>query len=634
MPAHLLTDFDLHLLAEGNHYRAWDKLGAHCREVNGVPGVHFAVWAPNASHVAVIGDFNGWDPGATPLRLRAEAGVWEGFVPGVAEGARYKYRIVGRDGRYQADKADPYGFSTELRPLTASRVHRLEGYAWGDADWLAARTAGTPHTAPISVYEVHLASWRRKPEEANRWLSYRELAHELADYVTEMGFTHVELLPVTEHPFDGSWGYQTIGYFAPTSRFGGPQDFMYLVDTLHQRGIGVILDWVPAHFPRDGHGLGYFDGTHLYEHADPRQGLHPDWDTLIFNYGRREVRNFLIGNALFWLEQYHIDALRVDAVASMLYLDYGRQGGEWMPNRWGGRENLDAVDFLRQLNERLYADHPGITVFAEESTSWPLVSRPTDQGGLGFGFKWNMGWMHDMLDYMGYDPVHRSYHHQLLTFSMMYAYSENFLLPFSHDEVVHGKRSMLAKMPGDEWQQFANLRLLYGYQFGHPGKKLLFMGDEFGQWGEWNHDTSLDWHLLEHDRHRGLQRWVRDLNRFYRSAPALYQRDSDPAGFEWVDCDDQQQSVLSFLRRGSDPSDWVLFTANFTPVPRHDYRVGVPRPGRWEEVLNSDAVAYGGSGLGNLGGADSSPTPLHGRPASLTLTLPPLSLVALRGPRP
>jgi 1,4-alpha-glucan branching enzyme len=482
----------------------------------------------------------------------------------------------------------------------------------------------------MSIYEVHLGSWRRVPEEKDRWLTYREMAVQLADYVHDMGFTHIELLPITEHPFDGSWGYQTIGYFAPTSRFGNPHDFMYLVDALHQRGIGVILDWVPAHFPRDGHGLGFFDGTHLYEHADPRQGLHPHWDTLIFNYGRSEVRNFLIGNALFWLERYHIDALRVDAVASMLYLDYGRKEGEWIPNRHGGKENLEAVAFIRLLNERVHAAQPGVTVIAEESTAWPMVSRPTYLGGLGFGFKWNMGWMHDMLAYMSEDPVYRSYHHQRITFSLIYAFSENYVLPFSHDEVVHGKGSMLGKMPGDTWQRFANLRLLYGYMFGHPGKKLLFMGDEFGQWREWNHDRSLDWHLLEDERHAGLQRWVRDLNTFYRGHAALYEMDCEGAGFEWIDCNDNQRSVVSFLRRGKNASDVLLFACNFTPVPQANYRLGVPTSGFWEEVLNSDALLYGGSGQGNMGGTDSVPIPIHGRPSSLNLTLPPLSILVLR----
>jgi 1,4-alpha-glucan branching enzyme len=627
----LLSDFDLHLLAEGTLYRAYESLGAHLREVGGAPGTRFAVWAPNAGRVSVIGDFNGWDPSRHPMTSLGDSGVWQCFVPGVGPGALYKYRVESRDGTWRADKADPYGFAAQIRPETASRVASLDGYVWGDQEWMAARAARNLHQEPVSIYEVHLGSWRRRPEEGNRWLSYRELAAELCEYVHDMGFTHVELLPLSEHPFDGSWGYQPTGYYAATSRYGEPHDLMFLVDALHRRGIGVILDWVPAHFPRDEHGLGFFDGTHLYEHADPRQGLHPDWDTLVFNYGRNEVRSFLISNALFWFDRYHVDALRVDAVASMLYLDYGRKEGEWVPNRYGGRENLEAVDFLRLLNERVHGEYPGVTVIAEESTAWPMVSRPTWLGGLGFGFKWNMGWMHDMLEYMGKDPVHRSYHHELITFSMLYAFSENFVLPFSHDEVVHLKGSMLSRMPGDRWQQFANLRLLYGYLFGHPGKKLLFMGDEFGQWSEWNHDESLDWHLLDAEPHRGLQRWVRDLNTLYRGDPAMHQLDCEPAGFEWVDCHDSARSVVSFLRRGPGGRT-LLFACNFTPVPHEGYRLGAPVAGWWQEVLNSDAPLYGGSGMGNLGGVDSQPSPLHGRPHSLSITLPPLAIVGFRAP--
>jgi 1,4-alpha-glucan branching enzyme len=628
----LLTDFNRHLLGEGTLYHAYRVLGAHpAVEDDGVAGVRFAVWAPNAGRVSVLGDFNGWEAGRHPMIRSGDSGVWECFIAGVEPGALYKYRVESSDGRYRADKADPYGFGAQIRPGTASRVVALDGYGWGDQGWLEARARGNLHREPMSIYEVHLGSWRRRPEEDNRWLSYRELATELADYVYDMGFTHVEFLPLSEHPFDGSWGYQTTGYYAATSRFGTPHDLMYLVDTLHQRGIGVILDWVPAHFPHDEHGLGFFDGTHLYEHADPRQGHHPDWDTLIFNYGRHEVRSFLISNALFWFDRYHIDALRVDAVASMLYLDYGRSGRTWVPNRFGGRENIEAIECLRLLNERVHAEYPGVTVIAEESTSWPMVSRPTYLGGLGFGFKWNLGWMHDMLDYMAKDPVYRSYHHQLITFSLMYAFTENFVLPFSHDEVVHLKGSMLSRMPGDEWQKFANLRLLYGYMFGHPGKKLLFMGDEFGQWNEWNHDTSLDWHLLAGERHRGLQRWVRDLNSLYRGEPALHQRDHEPAGFEWVDCNDNARSVVSFLRRGGD-GPALLFACNFTPVPRHDYRLGVPSGGRWDEVLNSDATSYGGSGQGNFGGAEAAARPLHGRSYSLGITIPPLGIVGFREP--
>jgi 1,4-alpha-glucan branching enzyme len=629
----LLTDFDLHLLAEGTHYRTYEKLGAHLRERSGVAGVDFAVWAPNASRVSVVGDFNSWNPDAHPLTRRHEAGVWERFIPAVKAGAVYKYRIVGPDGRSWGEKADPYGFAAEIRPQTASKVAQLEGYDWHDADWVAARATHDASTQPMSIYEVHLGSWRRVAEENGRWLTYRELAPQLADYAEWMGYTHVELLPITEHPFDGSWGYQTIGYFAPTSRFGGPHDLMYLIDTLHERGIGVILDWVPAHFPRDGHGLGYFDGTHLYEHASVQRGLHPQWDTFIFNYGRVEVRNFLISSALFWIDRYHVDGLRVDAVASMLYLDYGRKHGEWIPNRHGGRENLEAIDFIRLLNDRVHAEYPGVPVMAEESTSWPMVTRPTAVGGLGFDFKWNMGWMHDMLEYMSLDPVYRRYHHNQITFSLMYAYSERFVLPFSHDEVVHLKKSMLGKMPGDAWQMFANLRALYGYMFGHPGKKLMFMGDELGQWREWNHDISLDWHLTEDPMHAGLQRWVRDLNAVYRREPSLYERDDVPEGFEWIDCSDHEGNVVSFVRRAANPDDMLLFVCNFAAVPRSDYRIGAPVEGVWTEILNSDASVYGGGGLGNFGAVETSPNPLHGRPYSLSLTLPPLAVVAFRAPK-
>jgi 1,4-alpha-glucan branching enzyme len=629
-----LSDFNLHLLGEGTLYRGYRVLGAHLHREGDRDGVRFAVWAPNAAGVSVIGSFNDWNAERHPMRLASSTGVWEAFVPGIGEGAAYKYRIESRDGRYRADKADPYGFAAETRPATASRVVSLDGYQWADDAWQAARAAGHLLSRPMSIYEVHLGSWRRKPEEGNRWLTYLELAEQLPDYVHEMGFTHVEFLPLSEHPFDGSWGYQTIGYYAATSRFGRPQDLMHLIDVLHQRGIGVVLDWVPAHFPRDEHGLAYFDGTHLYEHADPRQGLHPDWNTFIFNYGRNEVRSFLISNALFWLDRFHVDALRVDAVASMLYLDYGRKPGEWVPNRFGGRENLEAIDFIRRLNEVVHAEYPGAAVIAEESTSWPMVSQPTYLGGLGFTFKWNLGWMHDMLDYMKQDPIYRSYHHRLITFSLMYAYSEHFVLPLSHDEVVHLKASILGRMPGDHWQKFANLRLLYGYMFGHPGKKLLFMGDEFGQWREWNHDGSLDWHLLASGDHRGLQRWVRDLNTLYRAEPALHRMDSDPAGFEWIDCNDSERSVISFLRRGGQGTVPVMFACNFTPVPRTNYRVGVPVAGYWQEILNSDAWLYGGSGLGNFGGVESAPLALHGRPQSLTITLPPLGIVGFRAPGP
>jgi 1,4-alpha-glucan branching enzyme len=625
-----LTDYDLHLFSEGTHRRAYDKLGAHPGELDGRAGVHFAVWAPNAAQVSVIGDYNSWNGEASPLSLHPDAGIWEGFVPGIGANAIYKYRIVSRYGAYRVDKADPYGFAAEIRPHTASKVCDLEAHQWGDSHWMADRARSNSQGSPISIYEVHLGSWRRVPEKDNRWLTYRELAVQLTEYVHEAGFTHVEFLPVMEHPFDGSWGYQTIGYFAPTSRFGPPSEFMWMVDYLHQHGIGVILDWVPAHFPKDEAGLGFFDGTHLYEHADPRQGEQPDWGTFVFNYGRREVQDFLKSSALFWFDKYHIDGLRVDAVASMLYLDYGKRTGEWIPNSRGGKENLDALNFLRLLNEEVYAAYPDVMMIAEESTEWPMVSRPVYLGGVGFGFKWNMGWMHDTLDYMSRDPIFRTYEHNKITFSLVYSFSENFILPFSHDEVVYGKASMLAKMPGDEWQKFASLRLLYGFMFGHPGKKLLFMGGEFGQWAEWNHDASLDWHLLQRPLHKGLQRWVRDLNTYYRGEASLYARDFDPSGFEWIDCTDSQRSIISFLRRSEDPGKTTLFVCNFTPVPRHNYRIGVPLECNWKEMLNSDAPVYGGSGQGNLGGSPAMPLPCHGRPYSLNLTLPPLSALVFR----
>jgi 1,4-alpha-glucan branching enzyme len=624
-----LSEFDRYLFGEGNLNRAYDKLGAHLTEREGRRGVHFAVWAPNANSVSVIGDFNGWNPTANIMNP-SRAGVWESFLPHVGQAALYKYHIESNDRSYKVDKADPYGFAAQIRPATASSVWDLDSYSWNDGEWMANRGRSNALEAPISVYEVHLGSWRRVPEEGNRWLTYREAAPLLAEYVHQVGFTHVEFLPVMEHPFDGSWGYQTIGYFAPTSRFGTPADFMFLVDTLHQRGIGVILDWVPAHFPKDQAGLGYFDGSHLYEHADPRQGEHPDWNTFVFNYGRNEVQNFLISNALFWFDKYHVDGLRVDAVASMLYLDYGHRAGEWIPNRHGGKENLEAIHFLRTLSERIYEAFPDVMMIAEESTAWPQVSRPTYVGGLGFGFKWNMGWMHDVLDYMAQDPILRSYHHNQVTFSLVYAFSENFILPFSHDEVVYGKGSMLQKMPGDEWQKFANLRLLYGFLFGDPGKKLLFMGDEFGQWSEWNHEASLDWHLLELGSHAGLRRWVRDLNTLYRGRVALHELDFDPAGFDWVDCKDSQRSVISFLRRGRNPAEELLFMYNFTPVVRQNYRIGASQDGFWKEVLNSDAPLYGGSGQGNFGGLSAVPLPIHGRPFSLNVLLPPLAMVVFQ----
>ena len=625
MPS-VLSELDRYLLAEGTFHRAYERLGAHLAERGGKRGAQFAVWAPNARSVSVIGDFNGWNAATNPMEP-SSVGVWEVFIPNVRQGDTYKYHLASNFRGYSVDKADPYGFATEIRPQTASRVWDLGTYSWQDSAWMAGRAKNNRLDAPISIYEVHLGSWRRVPEEGNRWLTYREMAPLLAAYVHDAGFTHIELLPIMEHPFDGSWGYETTGYFAPTSRFGSPTDFMFFVDYMHQHGIGVILDWVPAHFPKDEAGLGYFDGSHLYEHADPRKGEHPDWNTFVFNYGRNEVRSFLISNALFWLDKYHLEGLRVDAVAAMLYLDYGRREGDWTPNRYGGKENIEAIEFLRSFNEEVYAEFPDVMTIAEESTAWPLVSRPNYVGGLGFGLKWNMGWMHDMLDYMSQDPVFRSYHHNQITFSLLYAFTENFVLPFSHDEVVYGKGSMLRKMPGDDWQKFANLRLLYGYMFGHPGKKLLFMGNEFGQWSEWNHDASLDWNLLESPLHSALARWVRDLNTFYRGQPALHEMDFDAAGFSWVDCKDFQRSVVSFLRRGRDPQEQLLFVCNFTPVVRQNYRVGVPVSGLWKEVLNSDAPLYGGSGQGNFGGLQASPLPIHGQSHSLNMTLPPLGIL-------
>lgn len=624
-----LTDYDLHLFIEGNHLKAWTKMGSHPGELNGENGTWFAVWAPNAECVSVIGDFNNWDDTKNQLICRGDSGIWEGFIPHVTHGALYKYSITSRYNSYKAQKTDPYGFVCEIRPKTASIVWDISGYKWNDAAWMAERGIKNALNAPISIYEVHLGSWMRVPEENNRWLTYREIAPKLAAYAKEMGYTHIELLPITEHPLDASWGYQTIGYFAPTSRFGTPQDLMYLVDTLHQNGIGVILDWVPAHFPTDGHGLAFFDGTYLYEHEDPRKREHKDWGTYIFNYGRREVANFLIANALFWLEVYHIDGLRVDAVASMLYLDYSKKDGEWVPNIYGGRENLEAIAFLRRLNEVIYKDHPDVMTIAEESTSWPMVSRPTYVGGLGFGFKWNMGWMHDILLYMSKDPIHRKFHHNNLTFSLLYAFHENFILPFSHDEVVHGKGSMIGKMPGDEWQKFANLRLLYGYMYMHPGKKLLFMGNEFGQWAEWNFETSLDWHLLQYPPHQGLKRWIADLNTFLKNTPAIHDLDFEPAGFEWIDCSDSEQSVVSFIRR-SLSGDIIACIFNFTPVPRHHYIIGIPRGGLWREVLNSDQEIYWGSGQKNAADVMAQPIPAHGRDYSIEITLPPLGMIVFK----
>jgi 1,4-alpha-glucan branching enzyme len=622
----------VHLFNEGTLDRAHRVLGAHLHVTDGVAGTYFAVWAPNANYVSVVGDFNGWRRDKHPLRMHGQSGIWEAFVPGIARGTIYKYHIVGRGGAYWVDKADPYGFRQQIAPEKGSIVWDLD-YTWGDDTWIEQRTRSRSLERPMSIYEVHLGSWLRVPEEGNRSLSYREIAPRLADYVERMGFTHVEIMPVMEHPFYGSWGYQITGYFAPTGRYGTPQDFMYLVDLLHQRGIGVILDWVPSHFPTDAHGLSYFDGTHLYEHADPRLGHHKDWDSYIFNYGRYEVQNFLRSNALFWLEAYHADGLRVDAVASMLHLDFSRREGEWIPNRFGGRENLEAIDFLRRLNESVYRDHPGTDTIAEDSTAWPMVSRPVYVGGLGFGMKWDMGWMHDTLKYFAQDPLFRRYHHQKVTFRMMYAFSENYVLPISHDEVVHGKGSLINKMSGDPWQKRANLRLLLGYMFAQPGKKLLFMGCEFGQYSEWNHDASLDWHLLQLPEHAAVQQWVADLNALYRNERAMHELDSEPSGFEWVDCSDADQSIVSLLRYAKHRDEAILVVCNFTPVPRPNFRLGVPVAGHWEEVLNSDAGVYGGAGWGNYGGVDAVESPIHGRPFSVTITLPPLSTVFFRMPK-
>ena len=623
----LLSPFDLHLFNEGTHSHLFDKLGAH--QSTEPDGTSFAVWAPNADSVSVIGDFNGWDKTANGLFPREQSGIWEGFIPGVKHGALYKYHVHSRVTRAGADKADPYAAYSEQPPRQASVVWDLS-YQWGDESWMSSRNVSNGRSAPWSVYEMHLGSWMRVPEEQNRWLTYRELGPRLADYVSRMGFTHVEFMPVMEHPFYGSWGYQVTGFFAPTSRYGTPQDFMFLVDYLHQNGIGVILDWVPSHFPSDEFGLQNFDGTHLYEHADPRLGVHPDWGSSIFNYGRNEVRGFLLSSALCWLNRYHADGLRVDAVASMLYLDYSRKQGEWIPNKFGGNENLEAVDFLRRFNIEVYKEQPAVQTIAEESTSFPLVSRPTYLGGLGFGMKWDMGWMHDMLAYMSQEPIHRKFHHHNLTFRMLYAFTENFMLPLSHDEVVHGKGSLLAKMPGDDWQKFANLRLLYGYMFAQPGKKLLFMGDEFAQWHEWDHEQSLDWHLLDQQMHGGMRLWVGDLNRILRDEKALHEMDFDPAGFSWIDVTDADQSVVSLIRRGRSPQDIIVGVFNFTPVPRSNYQIGIPEGGRWLELLNSDAPLYGGSGQGNLGGVEAVPIGMHGHRHSLTLTLPPLAALFLK----
>jgi 1,4-alpha-glucan branching enzyme len=628
----LLTDDDLYLFNEGSHCRLYEKLGAHLLEEKGKQGTHFAVWAPDAERVSVIGDFNAWNKETHLLRPKGSSGIWEGFIPDVKKGANYKYHVVSRYHGYKADKADPFATFNEVPPRTGSMVWDLH-YTWRDESWMQKRNERNAQDAPLSIYEIHLGSWMRVPEEGERFLTYRELAPRLAEYIKTMGFTHVEFLPVMEHPFYGSWGYQMSGFFAPTSRYGTPQDFMVLIDTLHQEGIGVILDWVPSHFPSDEHSLGYFDGTYLFEHSEPRQRIHPDWDSLIFNYGREEVRSFLISSAIFWLDKYHADGLRVDAVASMLYLDYGRKEGDWIPNKYGGNENLEAIAFLRRLNEEVYKAFPDVQTIAEESTAWPMVSRPTYVGGLGFGMKWDMGWMHDTLEYMSKDPIHRTYHHNKLTFRMLYAYGENFVLPLSHDEVVHGKGSLLRKMPGDDWKKFANLRLLFGYMYAQPAKKLIFMGGEFGVWSEWYHETALEWHLLDYPLHAGLQRWVAELNRLYANEPALHELDFDPAGFQWIDCNDAQQSMLSLMRKGRSQENTLIIACNFTPVPRYNYRVGTPEGGFWREVMNSDAREYGGSGQGNMGGVEAVPIPFHGQTFSLNLTLPPLGIVFLKRAR-
>ncbi|MBP6469339.1 MAG: 1,4-alpha-glucan branching protein GlgB [Chloroflexi bacterium] len=628
----LLTNFDEHLMAEGTHMQMYRKLGAHLTTINGRAGVYFAVWAPNAQRVSVVGEFNSWDGRYHPMRFHHDTGVWELFLPGLGEGTLYKYEIKTHYQGYMVTKADPVGFFSELRPKNASIVWNIDKYNWQDAQWLADRPKYNGLNAPINIYEVHLGSWKRK--NGWEWLTYQDMADDLVPYVKEMGFTHIELLPVAEHPFDGSWGYQVTGYFAPTSRFGTPDEFQAFVDACHQAGIGVILDWVPAHFPTDEHGLNFFDGTHLYEHADPRQGAHPDWGTLIFNYGRPEVRQFLISNALFWIEKYHIDGLRVDAVASMLYLDFSRQPGQWVPNRHGGRENLEAIDFLRAFNQRLHEAYPHVLTIAEESTAWPGVTRPVADGGLGFDLKWNMGWMHDTLEYIKNEPIHRAYHHGMLTFSLLYAFSEKFLLPFSHDEVVHLKRSMLDKMPGDVWQRFANLRLLMGYQYGHPGKKLLFMGSEFGQWREWSEERSLDWSLVETEaddgRHAKLQTFIADLNRLYKTHPALHQEDNSWEGFTWIDFQNNQISVLAFARHAPQSSETVLVVCNFTPVVRENYRMGILEEGVYQEIINSDAEKYGGSNITNPGELHSSPTRWYDQPFSIELTLPPLGVIYLK----
>ncbi len=625
----VLTDYDLYLLGEGTHYKNYEKLGAHLAEIDGVRGVHFAVWAPNAERVSVVGSFNDWDGRRHVARNLGSSGVWEVFVPDLSEGDAYKFEIRSNVGGMIRLKSDPYAFRSEFRPQTASVVHSLDKYQWNDEHWIReGRGRRNALDAPQATYEVHMGSWMRG--DGDRFLTYREFAEKLIPYVLDMGFTHIELLPVQEHPLDSSWGYQALGFFAPTSRFGSPEDFCFFVNQCHAHDIGVILDWVPAHFPKDDHGLRFFDGTHLYEHSDPRQGEHRDWGTMVFNYDRNEVRNFLLSSALFWLDKYHLDGIRVDAVASMLYLDYSREEGDWLPNKYGGKENLGAIEFLKSFNELCHSYHPGVLTIAEESTAWTGVSRPTFDGGLGFSLKWNMGWMNDILYYFSRDTVYRKYHHQSLTFSLLYAFTENFVLSLSHDEVVHGKRSLLDKMPGDTWQKFANLRLMLGFLYSHPGKKLLFMGSEFGQGREWNSEQSLDWHLLDNDQHQGIQRFLRDLNKVYRAEPALYEIDFDSQGFEWIDFQDWEQCVVSFARRGKSPEGEIVVALNFTPAPRHSYRIGVPGPGNYAEILNSDSEYYGGSNVGNAGGATAEPISCHGRSWSVSLNVPPLGAVLLK----
>ncbi len=623
-----ITDYDIYLFRQGRLLQSYDTFGAHFCEINGVKGVGFAVWAPNAYRVSVIGDFNNWDSRVHAMQVHGDSGIWELFIPDIEPGVIYRYEIRSHNMGYRAEKSDPYGFQFEMRPKNASIVYDISQYTWGDADWLDARAHRDPLKQPWSMYEVHLGSWQR--DDNGNWLTYRQLAEKLVDYAKYMGYTHLELMPITEYPFDGSWGYQTTGYYAPTSRYGTPADFMYFVDHCHQNGIGVILDWVPAHFPKDGYALSYFDGTHLYSHADPRQGEHPDWGTYIFNYGRSEVRNFLLSSALFWLREYHIDGLRVDAVSSMLYLDFSREPGQWLPNHYGGRENLEAISFLREFNTLVHREAPGAVTIAEESTSWPMVSRPTYIGGLGFTFKWNMGWMHDTLDYMKLDPIYRRYQHNLITFALIYAFNENFVLSLSHDEVVHLKGSLLTKMAGDWWRKFASLRLLFGFQYTMPGKKLNFMGQEFGQWSEWSEERSLDWYLLAWDTHKGVQKWMRDVNQLYATQPALYQRDFEFSGFDWIQVNDVDQSVFAYLRYAENRADFVVVVCNFTPVVRYGYRIGVPQPGFYRELLNSDGTDYGGSGVGNLGGVQSVPEPWGVNGDSLSLTLPPLGILVLK----